>query len=50
MTVLFGGTAQTIGQLLADLMSKNLANPVALTSYDPDHPYVVAEYDLPDRG
>lgn len=21
-----------------------------LTSYDPDHPYVVAEYDLPDRG
>ncbi|MCT8973908.1 Bug family tripartite tricarboxylate transporter substrate binding protein [Microbaculum marinisediminis] len=28
MTVLFGGTAQTIGQLLADLMSKNLPNPV----------------------
>ncbi|MGI9645151.1 MAG: sulfatase family protein [Ilumatobacteraceae bacterium] len=22
----------------------------ALTVYDPDHPYVVAEYDLPDRG
>jgi len=25
MTVLFGGTAQTIGQLLADLMSKNMS-------------------------
>lgn len=28
MTVLFGGTAQTIGQLLADLMSKELPEPV----------------------
>lgn len=28
MTVLFGGTAQTIGQLLADLMSKELSEPV----------------------
>jgi arylsulfatase A-like enzyme len=25
-------------------------DPVPLTAYDPDHPYVVAEYDLPDRG
>lgn len=25
-------------------------DPSPLTSYDPDHPYVVAEYDLPDRG
>jgi arylsulfatase A len=24
--------------------------PVTLTTYDPDHPYYVAEYDLPDRG
>ncbi|MEM7636273.1 MAG: tripartite tricarboxylate transporter substrate binding protein [Pseudomonadota bacterium] len=32
MTVLFGGTAQTIGQLLADLMSKNMANPVVAVS------------------
>jgi tripartite-type tricarboxylate transporter receptor subunit TctC len=32
MTVLFGGTAQTIGQLLADLMSKNLAEPVVAVS------------------
>ena len=32
MTVLFGGTAQTIGQLLADLMSKNLAQPVVPVS------------------
>lgn len=32
MTVLFGGTAQTIGQLLADLMSKNLPNPVVPVS------------------
>ncbi len=32
MTVLFGGTAQTIGQLLADLMSNNLAEPVVAVS------------------
>ena len=25
-------------------------NPVTLTVFDPDHPYVVAEYDLPERG
>ena len=25
-------------------------DPSPLTSYDPDHPYVVAEYDLSDRG
>lgn len=24
--------------------------PAPLTTYDPDHPYVVAEYDLSDRG
>ncbi len=24
--------------------------PVPLTSYDPDHPYIIAMYDLPDRG
>ncbi|MGE0846806.1 MAG: Bug family tripartite tricarboxylate transporter substrate binding protein [Flavobacteriaceae bacterium] len=32
MTVLFGGTAQTIGQLLAELMSKNLSQPVVPVS------------------
>lgn len=32
MTVLFGGTAQTIGQLLADLMSKNLSQSVVAVS------------------
>ena len=25
-------------------------DPAPLTTYDPDHPYFVAEYDLPDRG
>lgn len=25
-------------------------NPQPLTTYDPDHPYMIAEYDLPDRG
>ena len=25
-------------------------NPSPLTQYDPDHPYVIAEYDLPERG
>ena len=32
MTVLFGGTAQTIGQLLADLMSKDLGETVVPVS------------------
>ena len=32
MTVLFGGTAQTIGQLLADLMSRELPEPVVAVS------------------
>ncbi|CAN5740413.1 N/A [soil metagenome] len=27
-----------------------VADPVPLTSYDPDHPYYLAEYDLTDRG
>ncbi|MEM9745211.1 MAG: sulfatase [Actinomycetota bacterium] len=25
-------------------------DPRPLTTYDPDHPYVIADYDLPDRG
>jgi len=25
-------------------------NPQPLTHFDPNHPYVIAEYDLPDRG
>ncbi len=25
-------------------------NPTTLTTYDPDHPYFIAEYDLSDRG
>jgi arylsulfatase A-like enzyme len=25
-------------------------HPTPLTTYDPNHPYVVAEYDLADRG
>lgn len=27
-----------------------VADPVTLTSFDPNHPYYMAEYDLPDRG
>ena len=27
-----------------------VADPVTLTAYDPNHPYYMAEYDLPDRG
>ena len=27
-----------------------VADPVTLTTYDPDHPYYLAEYDLTDRG
>jgi tripartite-type tricarboxylate transporter receptor subunit TctC len=32
MTVLFGGSAQTVGQLLADLMAKQLGKPVVAVS------------------
>lgn len=32
LTVMFGGTAQTIGQLLADLMSDHLSQPVVAVS------------------
>ncbi|MGI9481601.1 MAG: Bug family tripartite tricarboxylate transporter substrate binding protein, partial [Hyphomicrobiales bacterium] len=32
MTILFGGTAKAIGQLLADLMSKNMSQPVVPVS------------------
>ncbi|MEO1199487.1 MAG: tripartite tricarboxylate transporter substrate binding protein [Pseudomonadota bacterium] len=32
MTILFGGTAQTIGQLLADLMSREMSEPVVAVS------------------
>jgi hypothetical protein len=27
-----------------------VSNPVTLTTFDPDTPYFMAEYDLPDRG
>jgi arylsulfatase A-like enzyme len=27
-----------------------VANPVTLTTFDPDTPYFMAEYDLPERG
>jgi arylsulfatase A len=27
-----------------------VSNPVPLTTFDPDHPYYLAEYDLADRG
>ena len=30
--------------------SGRVADPRPLTSYDPNHPYLVAMYDLPDRG
>ena len=27
-----------------------VANPVTLTTYDPEHPYIISMYDLPDAG
>ncbi|MEM8922698.1 MAG: sulfatase [Actinomycetota bacterium] len=36
-----GGEVRPIGRV---------DDPRTLTVYDPDHPYVIAEYDLPDRG
>ncbi len=36
-----GGNRRPIGEV---------ENPVMLTQYDPDYPYFIAEYDLPERG
>ena len=30
--------------------SGRVTNPVTLTEYDPEHPYIIAMYDLKDRG
>ncbi len=44
------GDART-GRAGADVRpAGRVANPVPLTTYDPDHPYYLAEYDLADRG
>ena len=46
----------SLGDALTDRIGADVraigrvAEPRPLTTYDPDHPYVVAEYDLPDRG
>lgn len=46
----------TLGDARLDLVGAEVRpvgkvqNPVPLTEYNSDHPYVVAEYDLPDRG
>jgi len=46
----------TLGDARLDRMGSEVRpigrvdDPKPLTEYDPDHPYVIAEYDLPDRG
>jgi arylsulfatase A len=40
-----------IGRVGNDLRAVGrVANPKTLTTYDPEHPYYMAEYDLSDRG
>ena len=47
---------QSIGDALQDRVGDDIRpagrvpDPVTLTTYDPDHPYYLAEYDLADRG
>lgn len=44
------GDART-GRVGADVRPiGRVDHPVTLTTFDPDHPYYLAEYDLPDRG
>ena len=46
----------SLGDALADRVGDDVRpigrvdDPVPLTTYDPAHPYYLAEYDLPDRG
>ena len=50
------GYRQDIGDNLTGAPGKNCrpagkaVNPKPLTYYDPDYPYIIAEYDLPDAG
>ncbi len=47
---------EDIGDSLTGVAGKNrrpigkVENAAPLTKYDKDHPYIIAEYDLPDRG
>jgi hypothetical protein len=50
------GYRQDIGDALTGAPGLNCrppgkaSNPKPLTYYDPDYPYIIAEYDLPDAG
>jgi hypothetical protein len=47
---------EDIGDEACGIAGKNVrpigrvAHPDTLTHYDPDHPYIIAMYDLKDRG
>jgi hypothetical protein len=50
------GCREDLGDVLTGVVGRNtrpkgqVANPQTLTTYDPNHPYFAAEYDLSDRG
>ena len=50
------GYRKDIGDALTGVSGENcrppgkIKDPQPLTFYDPDYPYIIAEYDLPDRG
>ena len=47
----YPATTVATGRTGADVRpAGRVAHPAPLTTYDPDHPYYLAEYDLADRG
>lgn len=56
LTQLIEACREDMGDGALNIKGKNnrkkgyVENPVRLTEYDPNHPYIIAEYDLPHRG
>ncbi len=56
LKAMLDGCRQDIGDRATGASGSNrrpigtVENPVTLTEYDPDYPYFIAEYDLPERG
>lgn len=56
LEVIADGYRQDLGDHLTGVHGQNcrppgkVSNPKPLTFYDPDYPYIIAEYDLPDAG
>ena len=56
LTAFADATREDIGDERLDIDGCNrrpigrVDNPAPLTQYDPEHPYIIAEYDLTERG